>query len=586
MAYISEQELEAVRAKADIVDIVGHYLPIEKRGNTYRAVCPFHNDHDPSLNLNPERQIYKCFVCGAGGNVFGFVQNYEKISFPEAVGKVADMVGFTLSVNPSVSPRQVDPKKQELYDVLNDTIRYTMYELNGVEAKREKEYLLRRQMDEEILKKFEIGFNPAGDALSHFLHAKGYEDRTIVRTNVARMSANGLHDVFASRITFPIHDAFGNPVGFSARTLDPDNPSKYINTTETELYVKGRIVYNAHRARDAARKASKLYICEGVTDVIAFARAGIDNAVCTLGTACTVEQIAVMKRLSVHLVFCYDGDRAGQNATVKAVRLARSQGCSVSVIENTTGKDPDEIIRQEGKEALLSLLSKEISWMEFYIKFESARVNMDSYLEKKEFVEKVLKEIDTLQDAVDREYFTNLISQMTQIPLSVKKKAPTEHYAQNQVKPVRTAVPSGIDKAEEQILISMLKYPAASIVFEENLGYLINENRQHLAVLIMDMVHSEGKVNPQTLLDRTEDQNIKNIITELISSEFYDVEYDSDMLLGAIGKVKRTYLEKEAEQYRSQLAGPLNEESRKKIMQAYTECISKLADYMDEEEDS
>ncbi len=586
MAYISEQEINAVREKADIVDIIGHYLPIEKRGNAYRAVCPFHDDHDPSLNINTERQIYKCFVCGAGGNVFGFVQNYEKISFPEAVGKVADMVGFSLSVNPAQTQRKVDPVKQPLYEVLRETITFTKYELNSLSGKREKEYLVNRQMDEETIDRFDIGFNPPNDALYRFLHAKGYSDEDIVRTNVGRMTTGGMHDVFSSRITFPIHDAFGNPVGFSARTLDPDNPSKYINTTETELYVKGNLVYNAHRARDIARKAGKLYICEGVTDVIAFDRAGIQNVVCTLGTACTVEQIALMKRLSVHLIFCYDGDRAGQNATVKAIRLARSQGCEVSVIDNQTGKDPDEILRQDGKEALLSLSRKEITWMEFYLHFEAARTNLDSYLEKKEFIQKAQAEIATLQDEMDRKYYTDLVSSMTGIHVEYQKKEQAPVYTKNNVKPVHMAVPIGIEKAEEQILIMMLKYPSASIVFEEDLGYLIDEQKQHLAMMILDMVHTSGTVDPLVLLDRADDQSVRNLITSLISSPFYDMEYDSGMLKGAIRKVKRTYLENESQEYRKQLTTELNPEVKKLVVQKYTECLNKLRQYIDEEEES
>ena len=326
MARISQEDIDRVRSQADIVDVIGHYLQIQRKGRSYAAVCPFHDDHSPSLSISPDRQIYKCFVCGNGGNVFTFVQNYEKVSFPEAVGRVASLIGYPLSVQPDSYQKPKDPHKEALYAVLSETIRYTSYQMESSEGTAAREYMKKRVLDDSVLKTFEIGWHPGGDVLYRFLHAKGYEDRDLVSANVARSTPSGMHDVFSDRITFPIHDSHGNPIGFSARSMDPNNPSKYINTNETDIFVKGDIVYNAHRARTAARRAGFVLVCEGVTDVIAFWRAGVENAVCTLGTACTPKQISLLKGLAVRIVFCYDGDEAGQAATVRAVQLARKAG--------------------------------------------------------------------------------------------------------------------------------------------------------------------------------------------------------------------------------------------------------------------
>lgn len=581
MAYFSPQELDKLRAKADIVDVISHYLQVQKKGRSYRAVCPFHDDHDPPMNINPQRQIYKCFVCGAGGNVFGFVQNYEKVSFAESVEKVADLVGFTLSQRPAREAAPADPHKTAMYRTLKETIQFTMYELGSEEGSAKREYLRRRGIDEETVQRFQIGWNPGHDALYRFLHAKGYSDREMTDVNVARLGSDGFHDVFADRITFPIHDLQGNPVGFSARTLDPQNPSKYINTTETEIYVKGRLVYNAHRARAEARRQGKIYLCEGVTDVIAFDRAGIPNAVCTLGTACTNEQLAVIRRLAPQLVFCYDGDQAGQNATWRGIQMARSLGCSVSVVNNQTGQDPDEIIRENGAEALRRMVSQEVSWMEFYLRYEKNRTNLQSYLEKKEFIEKVQKQISTLEDEVDRRYFTERLSEMTGIRLDAPvRQKEREFHVQ---KPVRTSVPLGIRQAEDQILIMMLKSPSAARVFEDELGYLIDPFRQRMAVMILECIHRNGRADINALLDQSDDPQISGFLTGLVSSEQYDLEYDEMMLAGAIRKVKRSYLENQADAYREQLKTSLNPESRSLIMKQYTECVSQLRRYIDEE---
>ena len=386
MPRISEEEISELRSRADIVDVVGHYLQLHRKGKSYVALCPFHDDHSPSMSVSPERQIYKCFVCGAGGNVFSFVQNFEKVSYPEAVARVADLVGFELSEKPQAVQKTADPYRERLYGLMNETIRFTMYQINTAEASLEKKYLEDRGLDEEIRQKFEIGFNPGNDQLYKFLKAKGYEDSDMTACNVVRSSSSGVHDVFAQRITFPIHDPSGNPIGFSARTINPDNSSKYINTNDTVLFHKSDVVYNSHRARNEARRSGRIYVCEGVTDVIAFARAGMENAVCTLGTSCTESQIRQIKRLSMKVVFCYDGDEAGQSATMRAAKMARKEGCDVTVIDNRTGLDPDELIRSRGTEALKQMVSNEISWMEFVLAYLRKHTNMSNYLEKKEAI--------------------------------------------------------------------------------------------------------------------------------------------------------------------------------------------------------
>ncbi|MDD6229999.1 MAG: DNA primase [Lactimicrobium massiliense] len=585
MAYLSEDEINAVRAKADIVDVISHYLQVHKQGRMYKAVCPFHDDHDPSLNINPDMQIYKCFVCGAGGNVFSFVQRYEHVSFPEAVGKVADMIGFPLSSSPVKKKREVDPHRQRLYDALQETINYTMYELNSTDGAAARSYLKGRGMDDHTLERFQIGWNPEGDSLTRFLHAKHYEDQTLTAVNVSRITSQGLQDVFASRITFPIHDAYGNPVGFSARTMDPDNPAKYINTTQTEIYVKGQLVYNAHRAKEEARRAGRIYICEGVTDVIAFDRAGIANAVCTLGTACTQEQIRLIRHLAPLLVFCYDGDQAGQNATWRAVQMARKENCEVAVIDNRTGKDPDEILRQDGKEALQNLAAKEISWMDFYLSYMEKRTNLNSYLEKKEFITQASQIAETITDEMDRKYLLDQASRITgiQAVYTPRQEEISVPMPSSQLHVSHVAPAAGNDKAEEQILMMMLKYPGASRIFEDELGYLLNPQRQTLAVMILEMVHQQGKADPQVLMDRTQDQQIRDLISALVCSEAYEMDFDASMLSGAIRRVKITYLQNEADAYKQQLLTDLNPQSRALLMKQYTECVSQLRRYLDEE---
>ena len=581
MAKISEAEISELRSKADIVDVIGHYLQVHKKGKSYVALCPFHEDHSPSMSISPDKQIYKCFVCGAGGNVFTFVQNYEKVSFPEAVAKVADLVGFQLSSNPAEDTRPKDPHRESLYSVLNETIRYTMYQMNTETASKEKDYLDQRGLSEEIRHKFEIGYNPNGDVLYQFLKAKGYADSDMTACNVIRTGSSGIHDVFSGRITFPIHDARGNPIGFSARTIEKDNPAKYINTNDTELFSKSDIVYNAHRARGEARRQGKLYVCEGVTDVIAFARAGMDNAVCTLGTSCTEHQIKLLKSLSPRIVFCYDGDEAGQHATWRAAKMARAANAAVTVIDNRTGKDPDEIIRSDGAEALQQLAKREISWMEFALNYLKNHTNLDNYLEKKEFVKKAQAEIAELDDEMDRQHFTDELASISGFHIEYQPRSPLPVYAQ----PVRSApsrVPDGTAEAEQLILSQMMAHPAASTQYEEKLGYLLDKDRNRLAMMIVDGWRS-GKVTVNSLIDSTPDQSLKDMITDLATSAEFELPYDSKLIDGAIRKIMISVKKSQTEAFRQQLSEPLNAESRELIVNEYQECLMDLRRYIDEE---
>lgn len=580
MARISQEEIQEIRNRADIVDVVSHYLHVRRQGKNYVAVCPFHNDHDPSLNISPDLQIYKCFVCNAGGSVFSFVQNYEKISFTEAVGRVASLCGYTLSVQPDTYEQVKDPHKENLYKVLDETIRYTAYQLNTAEGKTQKDYLLKRGLSEEIITRFEIGYNPGADSVTRFLHAKGYADADLVSANVSRITESGLHDVFGNRITFPIHDSRGNPIGFSARTMDPNNPSKYINTNDTELFTKGDIVYNSHRAKTAARRAGKIYVTEGVTDVIAFARAGLDNAVCTLGTSCTAHQINLLRSLAARIVFCYDGDNAGQAATFRAAKMAREAGCDVSVVVNKTGMDPDEIIRSQSEEGLAEMVKQEISWPEFVLSYLSGRFNLNSYLEKKQFVQEAKAEIDLLQDEADKQYFYDELSRISGIRLTYERQKKQDSYAPANR---RLSVRSGSEKAEELILCMMMQSPQAAVRFEEDLGYLNIPSHQTLAMMILDARHSTGDCSPAQLIDATQDQEIRNLISNLAVLPEYGMPYDENVMNGAIRKVKITVLTAEADAYKQQLSGALNDASRQLIMNKYASCLRELRRYIDEE---
>ncbi len=584
---LSEEDINAVRSQADIVDIVGRYLPLVKKGKSFGAVCPFHDDHDPSLSLSQEKQIYKCFVCGAGGNVFTFVQNYENISFPEAVVKVADFVGHKLDFQPQDFIQKKDPYKEAGYKVLNEAIRYMMYALNLSSSAKEKEYLTRRGIGETLIKMFEIGFNEGNDQLYKFLKAKGYPDQDLVSTNLVRISENGLHDTFSSRITFPIHDAFGNPVGFTARTLNSDISSKYINTTETDFYVKGKIVYNLHRAKPYAKKENSIILVEGVTDVLAFAKANIFNVCATLGTAGTKEQLSQIKSCGTQLIFCYDGDSAGQAATYRVGKLAKEMGFDVLVVNNKTEDDPDDIVEKQGAVALQKMIKKPKLWMEFIFDYFQTKNDLENYSEKKEFAKAVMNEINLLHDDFDRQNFIHRLTQLTGFNLSnisVEKKEVSK--ANQIVKRVRIPKPSdGRELAERIILSQMLLDKNAAEIFKDKLGFMTNKVHQQVALLIVEEYRQNDELVIANFLDGI-DEKLKNMVILLNTNEEFPSEYSEAIINGAINRVKKSLIEEKVNSLQKQIKEIDNAESQVILMQAYNDSLIELRRYIDEEDNS
>lgn len=545
MARLSDQEINQIRAKADIVDIIGHYVPLVRKGNDYRCICPFHDDHSPSMNISSSKQIYKCFACGAGGNVFTFVKEYEKISFVEAVKKVADYAGVTISMDLELPEKKVDPHLEALYKVCKDTIEFTHYQLDTLDAKRVKEYLYKRNITENIIKKFEIGFNPADDALYRFLSKKKHTDENLIGAGVARITSVGYKDVFANRIMIPIHDASGNPVGFTARRLLDSEEAKYINTTETDIYKKGNLVFNYHRARQLARKAGSVYLVEGAMDVLALEKVEISNAVATLGTACTKEQIQLLKMLHARIIVCYDGDSAGKNATYKFGRIANEHQLPFEIVDNKTGLDPDEIIDAYGKDELKSMVNKTISWIDFLFVFLTGRYHLDNYSQKKEFALEMSQEINRLDNDFEKTNYFVRLRELTDFDMQVKQpKASAEPNRQEYVKRAFLTYPkTKRNHAEYEILSQMMNGIAACNVYKEDLGFLKDDTSNKLAIYIIDFYRTHDHIMVADLLDVIKEQNVKTLLLEIASWELARKEVNMEVLKEAIANEKASLIE-------------------------------------------
>ena len=571
---ISEDVIEDIRNSASISDVIGHYIPLIKKGKGYTALCPFHDDHDPSLSISEDKQIYKCFVCGNGGNVFSFVQNYKKISFPESVVEVSKIIGKPIEIE--FEQKKVS-KYQPLYDVLNSMIAYSSYLLSGSKlGEKPMAYLTNRGLEKDVIEYFNIGYNPENNVIYKYLNSQKYTDENIIKSGICRMLDNGMADVFYNRVLFPIHDMYGNPIAFTARDFEGKSDSKYINSNENIIYTKGDNLYNYHRAKDSAKKSTYVIVCEGVMDVIAYYKAEKYNVVATLGTACTKKQIELLKSLSSNIVLSYDGDKAGQAANMKIGEILLDNGLNVSVIDNDTELDPDEIIQKYGKNALRDLEAKQISFIDYAIKYYKKHYNLDNYNDRKQMTIAVSRLIDKLQDEYDRDNYNNELYELTKIR---KRESTIEDKKQYNDKAVKASFSiDGLTKAEYTILTQIAMSNKALDYYLSKLGCLLEQANQDLSMLIADDYRKNSKCSLSRIYDETDDESIRNTITNLAAVEGLPNEYDQVALESAIEKVKLEMKRKKLEVLKDKVTKTqtVDPKASEEYLKEYVELVKEL----------
>ncbi len=350
MSFYSQDLLEEIRSRSDIVDVISGYIRLQRKGSNYVGVCPFHNDRNPSMSVNPPRQIYRCFSCGAGGDVFKFVMEYENLTFPEAVKVLADRAGVVLpEQDASREARQQADIKAQIMELNRLAAKYYYYTLRQPAGRQGMEYLLGRNLTEDTIKKFGLGYaDKYNGSLYQYLKSKGYSDQLLKESGLMQVDEKrGMYDKFWNRVIFPIMDIHNRVIGFGGRVMGDGKP-KYLNSPETRVFDKSRNLYGLNLAR-LSRKPNMI-LCEGYMDVIAMHQAGFSQAVASLGTAFTTQQSVLLKRYTNEVLLTYDNDEAGVKAALRAIPILRDAGLTARIINMEPYKDPDEFIKAEGME--------------------------------------------------------------------------------------------------------------------------------------------------------------------------------------------------------------------------------------------
>ena len=407
MAGISNEEITEIRKKADIVEVIGSYINLAPQGKNYFGICPFHNDHSPSLSVSREKQIYKCFTCLASGNVFTFVQNYENISFIEAVKKVADKINYKLDIKDKIVNK--NSKYYELMDLSNKIFVNNLNSNLGLKA---KEYLINeRHLSEEAIKEFNIGLALNDNNLNKLLSSKGYSDKDIIEMSLANKTDNGLLDMFRNRITFPICNHEGKIIAYSARIYQNEDTSKYINSKESVIFKKGYTFYNYDKCRLEALKIKSVILVEGQMDAIRVYTSGFKNVIASMGTAITSNHISLLKKLNAKVILMMDNDNAGEKSTILNCEELIKNNIEVSVVRLTGEKDPDSFILKNGADAFRDALKGEISFFDFKLRYLKKDKNLNKADELAEYINKIIDELNKSDDDILKSVTINKIAE-------------------------------------------------------------------------------------------------------------------------------------------------------------------------------
>lgn len=524
MANISYEEILSIQRKANIVDIIRDYVPLIQRGKNYFGICPFHDDHNPSMSVSPEKGVYKCFVCGNAGNVFNFVMEYEKVSFYEAVKIVADKIGVSIDISTS---KKENTKKSPLYDIYNIAYKFYQNNLNTVYGKEAKKYLLNRKIDEDVIKNFNIGLSLSDSELCNALKAKGFKDDDIVSSGVASQNGNNIYDIYKNRIMFPLYDLEGNVVGFSGRIYNQKSESKYINTKETEIFKKGELLYNYHIAKKEARKEKNIIVVEGFMDVIRLSTIEIVNVVATMGTAVTKYQLNLIQKLAPNITLMFDGDKAGEKATNAFIELANGNDSNIKVVRLEDNLDPDEYILTKGKDKMIYNLSHAQSVYDYKLSSYKENIDFNDSKEVSNYINVMIKEFEKIDDDIVREIEIKKLSESTNVSYDLIKSKLKE----KEKNLIITHKPKNIkinkyEKASKYILYRMINDNNMILYYFNNLSYLPNDTERKLASEIVLFYKKFNSFNLSDFIIYLEDK--KELINLVV--DISDLKYTLDEL--------------------------------------------------------
>lgn len=534
---INNDIINEIRNKSDIVSIISNYVPLTKRGKNYFGVCPFHDDHSPSMSVSPDKQIYTCFSCGATGNVFTFVSEYEHISFIEAVKLLGNKLGYNLTTHEKVDTNSEDLK---IYEIAS---KFYQNNLNSSLGKKAIEYLENRGLNRETIKKFGIGLSLSKSNLTDLLINKGIKLDKLIELGLSNTMSN---DLFLNRIMFPLYDLSGNVVAFSGRIYNMKDSSKYINTKETSIFKKGNLLYNYHNAREHLKKNDYVIIMEGFMDVIRASTVGINNCVATMGTAFTKEQASIIRKMTDNVILCFDGDKAGEDATISAIKVLEGIGINPKIIRLEDDLDPDEYILKNGKDAFLSKIDKAINVIEYKLSLLKKDKNFNNLEDISEYIDNSIKELTKVNDDILVGLTLKKFETEYKIDYEILKKKYETYNNKEEIKEIKVVSVNKkgftiYEKAERSLIYYMLKSDEVLTLVEHNISYFPSMEIRYLSNEIIDFYHKYGKIDVADFISfMSSKEELLKVLYEIINMNMKD-EYTNEEIEDYISVIKNYF---------------------------------------------
>ena len=517
MAYISNEIINEIRNKTDIVDVVSRYVNLTKKGKNYIGVCPFHDDHSPSMSVSPEKQIFTCFSCGATGNVFTFVSDFEKISFSDAVRLLGEKAGISIGNNTYIG----NSKRDEYFDIYDNANKFYQNSLFTNLGKNAIQYLKNRNIDRDTIKKFGIGLSVQKLSLTDYLKNKNYSIDKLIDVGLTNDNGN---DIFINRIMFPIYDLAGNPVAFSGRIYNTKDTSKYINTKETDKFKKGKILYNYHIAKEHLKKNDSVIIMEGQMDVIRASTIGVNNCIATMGTALTRDHKSIIKNMTNNIVLCFDGDSAGEKATISAIELLEDTGIDIKIVRLPNDMDPDEYIIKEGKDSFLYQISNATNLIDYKMELLKKNKDFGNIKDISSYVNSALKELVYEKDDIVVELNLKKLATSFDIDYDnlVNKYEKLKNDNNNKDSYVKVNKPKKVynryGQAECYLIYYMFKDDRVINMVEKRVGYFPDKNIRKLSNEIIYYFHKYGIINVADFISYISSRNeILNTLKEILA---------------------------------------------------------------------
>ncbi|MBR3363036.1 MAG: DNA primase [Bacilli bacterium] len=557
MQALSKDTISRIKESVSIVDVISEYVSLTPHGKNYFGICPFHDDNNPSMSVSPEKEIYKCFSCGATGNVFKFVQDFEKISFKEAVKKIADKAGIQVDIG-QIKKTNTFPKLHEIYDL---SLKFYINNINTKEAKEAKNYLKERQIDDETIKEFQIGLALKNN-FSEIIKKK-YSEDDIQKTGLSYKTDYGFNDLYHDRIMFPLYDLNGSVVAYSGRKyhkedLENKELPKYINTRETAIFKKGHLLYNYHRAQNIARQKNEIIVMEGFMDVIRAHTIGIKNVVATMGTAVTSIQANLIKKMAKEVILCFDGDEAGKKASLACGQELLKSGISPKVIRLEENLDPDEYILKKGSKAFELKIKNATSFITFKLETLKENIDFKNPEDISLYITEVINELNKIDDDILRELLIKQVTKDVDIDEElIKSKLNIKIPKQ---KPRKNITIEKIDKyslAQRNLLYHMLENSEVIKMYNNKVTYMPTKEYRMLAREISIFYKENGYISISDLIDYIEgDEGLSKTINEVEKANLK--KYTNEEIEDYIKVIKDYNIKTETQRLKEQLNSELD----------------------------